>query len=64
MKGFERAKDNVVASTITIENEIEMDEKEAKGEISVKTAPSAVDKSLEQFDCSPLKMSNQAETYK
>ena len=56
MKGFERAKDNVVASTITIENEIEMDEKEAKGEISVKTAPSAVDKSLEQFDCSPLKM--------
>ena len=34
MKCFERAKDNVVASTITIENEVEMDEKEKKDNLS------------------------------
>ena len=55
MKCFERAKDNVVTSTITIDNEVEMDKKEEKEEISVKTAPNVVDKSLELFDCSPLK---------
>ena len=55
MKCFEKAKDNVVASTITSENEVEMDEKEKKDKISVKTAPNIVDKSLELFDCSPLK---------
>ena len=55
MKCFERAKDNVVASTITIKNEVEMDDKEEKDKISVKTAPNVVDKSLELFDCSPLK---------
>ena len=55
MKCFERAKDNVVASTITIENEVEMDEKEEKDEISVETALDVVDKSLQLSDCSPLK---------
>ena len=55
MKCFERAKDNVVASTITIENEVEMHKKEKEEKISVKTAPSVVDKSLKLFDCSPLK---------
>ena len=55
MKCYERAKDNVVASTITIKNEVEMDGKEDKDKISVKTAPNVVDKSLELFDCSPLK---------
>ena len=51
MKCFKRAKYNVVASTITVVNEVEMDEKEEKDEISVET----VNKSLELFDCSPLK---------
>ena len=46
---------NVAASTITIENEAEMGEKEKKDEISVETAHNLVDKSLELFDCSPLK---------
>ena len=46
MKCFKRAKDNVAASNISIENEIEMDEKEEKGKISVKTAQNVVDKSL------------------
>ena len=55
IKCFERAKDNVVISTITIANEVEMDQKEEKDKISVKTAPIVVDKSLELFDCSPLK---------
>ena len=54
MKCFERVKD-VVASTITIENEVEMDKKEEKDKISVKTAPNVVDKSLELLDCSALK---------
>ena len=55
MKCFERAKDNVVDSTITIKNEAEMDEKEQKDKISAKTALNVVGKSLELFDCSPLK---------
>ena len=55
MKCFKRAKDNVAASTITIKNEVEMDEKEQKDKISVETAHDLVDKSLELFDCSPLK---------
>ena len=55
MECFKRAKDNVAASTITTENEVEMDEKEEKDEISVETAHDAVTKSLELFDCSPLK---------
>ena len=38
MKCFKRAKNNVAASAITIENEVEMDEKEEKDEISVETA--------------------------
>ena len=54
IKCFERVKD-VVASTITIENEVEMDKKEEKDKISVKTAPNVVDKSLELLDCSALK---------
>ena len=33
----EQVKDNVAASTITLENEVEMDEKEEKDEISVET---------------------------
>ena len=52
MKSFKRFKDNVVASTITIENEVEMDQKEQKDEISVETAHGLVDKTLEPFDCS------------
>ena len=36
MKCFKRARDNVAASTITIENEVQMDEKVEKDEISVK----------------------------
>ena len=55
MKCFERAKDNVAASNITIENEVEMDEKEEKDEISIETAFDVVDKSLQLFDCSPIK---------
>ena len=55
MKCFKRAKDNVAASTITIENEVEMDEKDEKDEISVETAHDVVKKSSELFDCSPLK---------
>ena len=44
---FKRAKDNVAASAITIENEVEIDEKEEKGKsISVKTAPNLIDKSF------------------
>ena len=35
--------------------EVEMDEKEQKGEISVETAHNLVNKSLELFDCSLLK---------
>ena len=42
MKCFKRAKDNIAASTITIESEVEMDEKEEKDEISVKTSHSVV----------------------
>ena len=55
MKCFKRAKDNVAASTITIESEVEVDEKEEKDKISFETAHDLVDKSLELFDCSPLK---------
>ena len=55
MKCFKRAKDNAAGSTITIENEVEMDEKEDKGEILVKTAHDLVDKFLELFDSSSLK---------
>ena len=36
MKCFKRARDNVAASTITIENEVQMNEKVEKDEISVK----------------------------
>ena len=54
MKCFIRAKDNVAAFTITIENEVKMDEKEEKDEISVETVYDLVNKSLELFDCSPL----------
>ena len=54
MKCFKRAKD-VAASTITIGNEVEMDEKEEKDEISIETTHDVVDKSLELFDCSLLK---------
>ena len=36
--------------------EVEMDEKEEKDEISVKTSHDLVDKSLELFDCSLLKI--------
>ena len=50
-KCFKRAKDNVAASTITIENKVEMDEKEKKDKISVEIAHNVVDKSLELFDC-------------
>ena len=42
-----RPKDNIAASTITIENEVEMDEKEEKDEISVETAHDVVDKTFE-----------------
>ena len=55
LKCFKRAKDNVAVSTITIENEVEMDDKEEKNDISVKTSHDLVDKSLELFDFSPLK---------
>ena len=55
MKYFKRDKDNVAASTITIENEVEIDEKDEKDEISVETAHDVVNKSSELFDCSPLK---------
>ena len=55
MECFKRAKDNVAASTITIENEVEIDEKEEEDEISAETGHNVVDKSLELFDCSPLK---------
>ena len=64
IKCFKRVKDNVAASTITIENEVEMDEKEEKDQISAKTAHNLVDKSLELFACSPLKMSNQTGPFK
>ena len=36
MKCFKRARDNVAASTITIKNEVQTDEKVEKDEISVK----------------------------
>ena len=52
MKCFKRAKDNVAASTITSENEVEMDEKKQKDEISVETARDLVNKFLELFDFS------------
>ena len=55
MKCFKRAKENVAASTITIANEVEMDEKEEKDKISVKTPHDVANKSLELFDRSPLK---------
>ena len=55
MKYFKRAKDNVAASTITFQNEVEMDEKQEKDKISVKTAHDLVNKSLELSNCSPLK---------
>ena len=55
MKCFKRAKVNVSATSITIENEVEMDEKEEKEEIPVETGHDVVDKSLELFDCPPLK---------
>ena len=55
MECFKRAKDNVAASTITTENEVEIDEKEEEDEISTETGHNVVDKSLELFDCSPLK---------
>ena len=54
MKCLKRAKDNAAASVDTVENDIEM-EKEENGEISVEIAHEIVDKSLELFDCSPLK---------
>ena len=52
MKCFERTKDNVATYIITIENKVEMDEKEEKDKISVKTSHDQVDKSLELFDSS------------
>ena len=55
MKYFERTKDNVATYIITIENKVEMDEKEEKDKISVKTAHNHVHKSLELFDSSSLK---------
>ena len=51
MKCFKTAKD-VPASTIIIENEVEMNE---KVKISVKTTLKLANKSLELFDCSPIK---------
>ena len=55
MKCFKRAKDNVAASAITIENEVEIDEKEEKDKISAETSHNLVNKSFELFDCSSLK---------
>ena len=55
MKCFKRTKDNVAASTITIKNEVEMDEKKKKDEIPLETAHDLVGKSLELFDCPLLK---------
>ena len=55
MKYFKRAHNNVAASTITIKNEVEMDDKEEKDEISVETAHHLINKCLELFDCFPLK---------
>ena len=55
IKCFERKKDNVATYIITIENKVEMDEKQEKDKIAVKTAHDQVDKSLELFDSSSLK---------
>ena len=46
MSIFKRVKDNVAASTITIENVVEMYEKEKKDEITIQNAHDLVDKSL------------------
>ena len=57
MKYFKRAKDNIAASTTTIKNEAEMDEKEEKEKISTEllTIQSINLWLFELFDCSPLK---------
>ena len=49
IKYFKRSKD-VAASTITFKNEFQINEKEEKEKISVKTAHDVLDKSLELLD--------------
>ena len=63
MKCFKRSQDNAT-STITVENKVEIDEKEEKDKISVKTAHNLVNKSMELFDCFPLKNVKPDRTFK